>query len=129
MNNEAQVHRLAVDVRGAVHDLEREAPQLMADMAHNVANRVRAVVPVLTGRMKNSVFSSMLGEFGYDGSAVYAGWVDFGGSTGVPGSGRRVYRTFYHEGRYLFPSLSREAAHNYQLADKMLDVVFSENGL
>lgn len=70
-------------------------------VASKVADTVRGTVPYLSGAMAASVFSEPIGDgsqVGYDGSARYAGWVDFGGTRG---------RDWVPEGRYLYPVVGR----------------------
>lgn len=91
--------RMVDDLPGAVHQAtEREAATL--------ADRVRAVVPRLTGAMASSVVvDDTLGPssvgVAYDGSAPYAAVNDFGDAVRLP---------YLAEGRYLFPEAASDAA-------------------
>ena len=66
--------------------------------AARILDLVAGRVPYRTGRLAGSLglFSADGGgEVGYDSSAPYAGWIEFGGSRGRP---------HVSEGRYLYPT-------------------------
>jgi hypothetical protein len=75
-----------------------------------VADTVSARVPHLTGQLASSVTTGEDDdgvEVGYDGSAPYDGWIEFGGSRG---------RSHVPDGRYLYPSATEAADEWYELA-------------
>jgi len=62
-----------------------------------IAERVKSAVPHASGVLEASIFAEQDGDtnvVGYDGSAPYAGWIEFGGTRG---------RDYVDEGRWLFP--------------------------
>ena len=94
----------------AMADLRRWADQVGPAVAkasgpfgQRVADLIRGRVPVLTGQLEGSVTSNDADdgvEVGYDGSVVYDGWIEFGGSRGRP---------HVPEGRYVFPTAEAAA--------------------
>ena len=90
---------LAAGTRMLAARIERAAPHDYLPAAEDVRRRVAGRVPRRTGRMAGSLSSSSVDAgvaVGYSGSAVYAGWVDFGG-------GRYRARPYVGSGRYLYP--------------------------
>lgn len=89
----------------AMADLRRWADQLGPAVAkaaepfgQRVAALVAGVVPHLSGQLAGSLESSSDDDgvsVGYDGTVVYDGWIEFGGSRGRP---------YEPQGRYLYPS-------------------------
>jgi len=84
---------LAAGSRTLFKRIGEEASKRFEGVADDAASAVRARVPVISGAMASSVASGRVDEgasVGYDGSVVYAGWVDYGGGHGRPyiGSGR-----------------------------------------
>jgi hypothetical protein len=98
---EAHVYGLDELTRGSrrlVDNIDEAAPEEFGRVAARRASATRARVPHRSGRMAASVVSGAGRErayLGYDGSARYAGWVDFGGTRGRP---------YVRTGRYLFPT-------------------------
>lgn len=94
-----------VGVAQAMADLRRWADQLpgvvaraSGPFAEQVAEQVRARVPVLTGQLAGSVDAGDTDdgvEVSMGDGVVYAGWIEFGGSRGRP---------YVPEGRYLYPT-------------------------
>ena len=84
---------LAAGSRTLFRRIGEEAERRFEGVAEDAASAVRSRVPVLSGAMAASVGTGPAdggASVGYDGSAVYAGWVDYGGTRGRPyiGSGR-----------------------------------------
>ena len=101
----------------AMADIRRWADQVAPAVARaanpfasRFADTVRARVPVLTGQLAGSIETNETddgAEIGYDGSAPYDGWIEFGGSRGRP---------YIDDGRYLFPSAADAQDEFLQLA-------------
>jgi hypothetical protein len=97
----------------AFRDMDRWADHLDEEVAkqagpfgENIAGKVRSAVPVLTGTLAGSVESMEANdglEIGYDGTAPYDAWIEFGGSRGRPA---------VPEGRYLYP-IALDAEQDY----------------
>lgn len=94
-----------VGADAAMADLKRWADELgpavakaAEPFADRVADVVRGKVPVISGQLAGSVATSSTDDgvgVGYDGSAEYAGWVEFGGTRGRP---------YMPDGRWLYPT-------------------------
>lgn len=108
-----------VGADAAMADLRKWADQLAGEVlkaadpfTQRVADTVASAVPHLTGQLADSVTTNQAedgAEVGYDGSAVYAGWIDFGGGHG---------RSYIPDGRYLYPTANEAADEWYELAEE-----------
>lgn len=111
-----------VGLAEAQRDIERWARELGPAVANDaraladtVTGKTRDRVPVLTGTLAASIETTDEqgdGGFGagvrYDGTAPYAGWIEFGGSRG---------RAAVPEGRYLYPTALESADDFARLAE------------
>lgn len=90
--------------------LPKEISKGMKEAAEIVATEARANTPKITGRAAASIKA----KGAQRGAAVAFGgpkapwfsWLDYGGSTKVPGHGRRVSRPFIQSGRYIYPAIA-----------------------
>jgi hypothetical protein len=78
--------------------------------AKHVVSEARPNVPVRSGRLAASLkplSTQRAGRVAYGtaGRVPYAGWVEFGGQTGRPGT---PPRPFVKGGRFLFPAAERQ---------------------
>lgn len=86
------------DMRRWADDVAPAVAKASGPFGQRVADTVRARVPYLTGQLAGSIETTDADdglEVGYDGSAPYDGWIEFGGTRGRP---------YIDEGRYLYPS-------------------------
>lgn len=85
-----------------VEQIATGADAIAAQTADRVLSRVAGMVPVDSGDLRASL-TTLVVENGhavaYDGSAVYAGWIEFGGTRG---------RAYVSGGRWLFPTGEKE---------------------
>jgi hypothetical protein len=89
--------QLAAGNRELARRIAAGAPRDLQPVGEQVRRRI--VVPRRSGRMQSSLAVRVVPDgvaVGYTGTAVYAGWVDFGG-------GRYRARPYIGSGRFLFP--------------------------
>jgi len=106
----------------AMADLRKYADQVGVDFTKalegftaDIAERTAGDVPHLTGTLASTLFSEVDsdgGTVGYDGSAPYDGWIEFGGTRG---------RDYVPEGRYLFPTATTAGEDYGRLAEESAD--------
>jgi hypothetical protein len=87
----------AESLRRYCDQLQPEVEKAAGPFGERLRDLVANQVPVLTGTLAGSVASDTDSDgmwVGYDGSAPYDGWIEFGGSRG---------RDAVPEGRYLYP--------------------------
>jgi hypothetical protein len=107
----------AADLRRWADQLPAEVTKASGPFAEQVADSVRARVPVLTGTLAGSVTSGPAeGDEGVEVSmgagVVYAGWIEFGGSRG---------REYIPEGRYVYPTALEPEEQFAQAASEAAD--------
>jgi|SRR5215471_9210834 len=90
-------------LRRNVEEIRAGAESIARSTADEVLSTVQAQVPVESGTMRGSLTTLVVeggASVAYDGSARYAGWVEFGGTRG---------RAYVGSGRWLFPTGQRAA--------------------
>jgi len=105
------------DLERVVERIDRSAALEARKQADRLVSLVVPKVPRVSGRMAASVAVDEIpggATAGYDGSAPYAGWVEYGGSRGRP---------YVSGGRYLYPTVDErdveralEAVADYEIA-------------
>lgn len=67
------------DLQKAINYIETEVPNLLDDMAEIATKEIKAVTPVKTGRLQNSIKATVMGDRAIiDSSVDYADDVEFG---------------------------------------------------
>ena len=87
------------DLERVVEKIDRSATLEARRQAERLVGLVVPKVPRVSGRMAASLAAVDTpggAAAGYDGSAPYAGWVEYGGSRGRP---------YVRGGRYLYPTV------------------------
>jgi hypothetical protein len=96
-------------LRRNVEEIQTGAEAIARSTADDVLSTVMGSVPVESGTLRNSLTTLVVeggSSVAYDGSAAYAGWIEFGGTRG---------RAYVGGGRWLFP-IGQRAAHAFQAA-------------
>lgn len=67
------------DLQKAINYIESKTPELLEDMADIATKEIKAITPVKTGRLRNSIQATVMGERAIiDSSVDYADDVEFG---------------------------------------------------
>lgn len=103
------LRELNAALKRADTELPKRVRIALNEGAEIVAKGAASVVPRRTGRAAASYkarSTRTAARVAMGGArARYVPWLDFGGKTG---RGKSVERTFYKDGRYLFPTLARK---------------------
>ena len=105
-----ELRDLSRRLRGLSKDAQKELTVELTNISDRLVVRIKGRVPARSGRARASVRARKAAG----GVKIAAGgrtaphypWLDFGGSTKVPGAGQRVRRDFVKEGRYIFPTVA-----------------------
>jgi hypothetical protein len=125
------------EVRAALKAVEATAPKDLSkgfkEIAAMVARRIAGKVPARTGRAASSIKprgTTGGGAIAFGGPrAPHYPWLDFGGSTKVPGAGRRVQRDVVKGGRYVYPTIADSSDEIADKADDLIKRVTAKYGL
>jgi hypothetical protein len=127
--NMAEARRLARQFDGLGDDVQKTVNQEIGLISGRMVSRIRARVPSKSGRARASV-RAQGGKITAGGTgAPHYPWLEFGGSTKVPGAGRRVQRGFIKTGRYIFPTISEGKAKDLAAVENALARVAKKHGL
>lgn len=114
-------------------NVEKELKNSLREAAKVVAEATAQKVPKRTGRAAASVKPRSTGRgasIALGGSrAPYYPWLDFGGSTKVPGAGNRVQRDRVQGGRYLYPALTEKNAEVLEIVDEAMERLAERHGI
>lgn len=130
------------DLQKTLKDLDGESQKELRTTlnlaAEIVVKGAKRRAPVRSGALQKSikVASSQREARVQEGSArvPYAGWIDFGGSTGrghrprTPNSGA-IKRPFYADGRLVYPAYYAQQANITALLEKRLAQLITKHGL
>lgn len=127
--NMAEARRLSRQFDGLGDDVQKDVNKEIGLISGRMVQRIRARVPSKSGRARASVRAKG-GKITAGGpSAVHFPWLEFGGSTKVPGAGRRVRRDFVKSGRYIFPTISEGKAKDLEAVERAVERVAKKHGL
>jgi hypothetical protein len=127
--NTAEARRLARQFDGLGGDVQKDVNREVGLITGRMVQRIRARVPSKSGRARASVRAKG-GKITAGGpGAPHYPWLEFGGSTKVPGAGRRVRRDFVKTGRYIFPTISEGKAKDLEAVEKAVARVAEKHGL
>lgn len=127
--NTAEARRLSRQFRGAGADAQKDVNREIGLITGRMVSRIRARVPSKFGRARGSV-KAKGGKITAGGpSAPHYPWLEFGGSTKVPGAGRRVRRDVVKSGRYIFPTISEGKAKDLEAVERAVERVANKHGL
>lgn len=101
------------------------------DAARHVVDRAQPQVPRRSGKLAASIkpmSTQKTGRVGYGtyNAVPYAGFVEFGGQVGRPGTPVRPY---VKQGRYLFPAAEQERGTLVDTLERSLDQLIQRAGL
>lgn len=125
------------EVRKALAAVEKTAPKDLSkefkEIASDVARRTASKVPARTGRAASSYKprgTTGGGAIAFGGGrSPHTPWLDFGGSTKVPGVGKRVARPVIKGGRYLYPTIADMQDEIADRTDDAIKRVIQKHGL
>lgn len=127
--NMAEARRLARQFHGLGADVQKDVNREIGLITGRMVSRIRGKVPSRSGRARASV-KAKGGKITAGGpGAAHFPWLEFGGSTKVPGAGRRVRRDFVKTGRYIFPTISEGKAKDLEAVEGAIARVAKKHGL
>lgn len=127
--NMAEARRLARRFKGLGDDVQKDVNREIGLLTGRMVSRIRARVPAKSGRARASVKAKGGKITGGGPGAVHYPWLEFGGSTKVPGAGRRVKRRVIKEGRYIFPVIAEQRDANLKAVEKAVERTAEKHGL
>lgn len=113
------------ELKKALKQIDKQLPLELksgfARIAENVASKIRPKVPKRVGDARASVKargSQRGGAIAFGGSkAPYYPWLDFGGRVG---RNRSITRSFFKEGRYVYPTIKQEQNNIIRETDELM---------
>ena len=139
MGNEIRIDGLK-ELRAKLKELERsdvvrkEFNASMVGIVREIRDAVRDQMPEVSGAAKRSVGvrtgANALAIHAGGPNAPYYPWLDFGGT--LPADGKRLneqHLPFFHEGRWIYPSVVRRRPEIYRRATEAVELAKGRVGL
>lgn len=128
-----EVRDLSRRLRGLSKDAQKDLQKELVKITESLAVHVKTKMPSKSGRARASVKARKVSagmRLAYGGTkAPHAPWLDFGGSTKVPGAGGRVQRPFIKEGRYVWPTVGERSDEIGRDVEAAMQSVARKHGL
>ena len=121
-------------LREAPPEVKREFNKSMRGIVSEMVDAVRSQMPEVTGDAQSSVRVSTAGNYlairAGGERAPYYPWLDFGGTLKAAGGRHNEqHRPFFHEGRWIYPTVARHRPEIYRKAMEAVERAKGRVGL